>query len=126
MSHGKYDHLDLPENPTIEGLTLLLGEELVGQLSIDLGGSVVSIPQKATENSVLSFILGQEAAQKLSDIWGGMTFTVPLNVGTRAKIKRMLRDGKSVNLIARVTRSSRGLIYRVIDEEAQKNQLDMF
>jgi len=122
----KYDHLDLPESPTTEGLVMLIGQEALAQLSLDFGGSMVSIPQKAGPNSPLVFSIGREAAQKLCDIWGGMSFTVPLTAGKKTRILRLLDEKKPVNLICRLVGVSRSQVYRIIDAEASKNQLDMF
>ena len=122
----EYDHLDLPDNPTIEGLRMLIGDEALAQLSVDYGGSVISIPLKAGENSPISFSIGQRAAQKISDIWGGMSFTVPLRPGKKMQIMRHLNANTPVNKICRLVGVSRTEVYRIIAEKDADQQLDMF
>lgn len=124
--HHRYDHLELSDSPNTASLLALIGEEKLAQLSMDFGGSVVSIPQKAGENSPLAFSIGIVAAQMLSDIWGGMSFAVPLRPGKTERILRMLKDKQSINSICRIIGVSRAEVYRVITAQQSKDQYDLF
>lgn len=122
-----YEYLDLSESPTVSSLIELIGEDALAQLSIDFGGSVVSIPLVAGENSPISYCIGQELAQKLSDVWGGMPFAVPLRPGRKARVLRLLQENKPINLISRLVGISRTEIYRIQRaEEETKEQFDLF
>lgn len=124
--HHRYDHLDLSDSPNTASLVSLIGEEKLAQLSLDFGGSVISIPLKAGENSPISHSIGQKDAQKLSDVWGGMQLTVPLRPGKTARVMRMLKEHKSINLICRTVGVSRSEVYRIISADKDKSQLDLF
>lgn len=126
MAADRYDDLDLPENPTTEGLEALIGEAALAQLSIDFGGSVISIPTKVGKHSPIAFSIGVEAMQKLVDVWGGMQFSVPLNAGRKGRILRLRREGKSINLICRMVGVTRPTVYRILAEEDDKRQLALF
>jgi len=124
--HPHYDHLNLPDNPTAEAIQALIGDEAFAQLSVDFGGSMISIPLRAGEHSPLTFSIGKDMAQRLSDVWGGMTMTVPLQAGKKARIRRMLASKMPINKICRVIGVSRTQVYRVRNDELEKNQLDLF
>lgn len=126
MRHRRYDHLELSDSPNTASLMALIGEEKLAQLSLDFGGSVISIPLKAGENSPITYSIGLDAAQMLSDIWGGMSFEVPARIGKKARAVRMIRDGKPVNLIVRLTGLSRREVYRLLKKEEDQDQLNMF
>jgi hypothetical protein len=124
--HSRYDHLDLSDSPNTASLEALIGEEKLGQLSIDFGGSMLSIPVHMTEGNPIAFSIGLYDAKKLSDVWGGMQFTVPLTAGRTQRVLRLLREGKTINKISRMVGVDRSTIYRIIAAEEDKNQLDMF
>lgn len=126
MTHHRYDHLDLGDSPNTASLLALIGEQKLAQLSLDFGGSVISIPLKAGEHSPIAFSIGLDAARMLSDIWGGMQLSVPLRPGKTERILRMLRDKKPINSICRTIGVSRSEVYRVIETQENKNQLDLF
>jgi hypothetical protein len=126
MNRHRYDHLDLSDSPNTASLVALIGDEKLAQLSMDFGGSVISIPLKAGKDSPISFSIGQETAQMLSDIWGGMSFAVPLRPGKTERILRTLEETKSINRTARTLGVSRSEVYRVIEAEESKKQLDLF
>ncbi|MDX2094344.1 MAG: helix-turn-helix domain-containing protein [Alphaproteobacteria bacterium] len=126
MRHRRYDHLILSDSPNTASLLALIGDEKLAQLSLDFGGAVISIPLKVGENSPIAYSIGLPAAQMLSDIWGGMQFTVPLGVGKTERILRLISEGRPINKITRIVGVSRSTIYRIIAAEEEKNQLDLF
>ncbi len=121
-----YDHLDLPDNPTTDGLRMLIGDDALEQLSVDFGGAAISIPLRATESGPIAYCIGLEAAKRLSDIWGGMVMTVPVRPSRNARILRMYNDGVPINRIARIIGTDRSVVYRVIKASAAKDQYDLF
>ena len=120
------DSLDLSDNPTIDSLTRLIGAELMSRLSDDLGGSEISIPHRAGAHSPITVSIGLEAAQKISHVYGGMKFDVPLYPNRHEKILELWRKGMSKNLIAREVRTTRVTVYRVIDKAVKSGQLNLF
>ncbi|MBM3617507.1 MAG: helix-turn-helix domain-containing protein [Alphaproteobacteria bacterium] len=119
------EELDLPDNPTIEGLTMLIGEEALAQLSIDFGGSRMTIPLKPGEHSPIAHSIGLRNAQRLSAVWGGLQLEVPLALGRKERILRLHAQGMNNNQIARVTNLSRPYIRSVINAAAENDQLDL-
>lgn len=120
------DDLELSDNPTTDSLSLLIGEALLGQLSADLGGAEISIPYKARPNSPMSVSIGIEAAERISQVWGGMKFDVPIAAGKKSEIMRLYDLGTSKNMIARKVKVTRSHVYNVIDNALNSRQLDLF
>lgn len=121
-----FEPQDLSENPTAGSVSRLIGEALMLRLSEDLGGKVLYIPLKAGENSPITASIGIEAAQKISDVYGGLRFEVPTVLGRDATIVRLYNSGMSVTSIAHQMRISRSTIHRVIDRCLKSSQGDLF
>ena len=120
------DLQDLSENPTVESVSRLIGDAMMLRLSEDLGGKVLYIPLKAGENSPITASIGIEAAQKISNVYGGLRFQVPTVLGRDAQIMRMFNNDESVIGIAHKLRISRTTVHRVIDRCLNSSQGDLF
>lgn len=120
------DHLDLSENPTQASFEKLIGEKLFAQLSVELGGRRLYIPTVSGPNSPLAVCIGLDEAKKISDIYGGFYFEVPLRAGTRARIIEEFQAGTPKARIAAKLRCSRRGVYNVLENHFNKEQLSLF
>lgn len=120
------DLYDLPDNPTVNALRQLLGDDLLAQLSMDLGGSAVSVPHRVGEHSVLAVSVGLEAAQKIAAVYGGTNIEIPTTIGRTAAILRLRQEGLSVNAIARKLHITRRQIQRILEKAGKAHQKDLF
>lgn len=120
------DPQDLSESPTAESITRLIGDALMLRLSDELGGKLLYIPYTAGLNSPISVCIGIEAAQKISDHYGGMRFAVPTVLGRDLHILRLYDGGMSVVGIAHTLRIHRATVHRVIDRRLNSSQGDLF
>jgi len=123
-----YDELyeGLSDSPTVDSIMKLAGEDAVTKLSIDFGGKRLYIPHKPTENTPLTVSVGLVAARLIADVYGGMDFTVPVNIGKDAEIKILTAQGYSASEIARKVRCSASHVYRVRSKEVEDRQLKLF
>ena len=117
---------DLSESPTLSSLIKLAGEGAVARLSMDFGGKRLYIPHNPSENSPLSVSVGMVAARKIAEVYGGMDFTVPINIGKDAEIRILTAQGQSASQIARKVRCSLSHVYRVRSKEIEDKQLKLF
>lgn len=118
---------NLPDNPTLPGIAMLIGEEQAARISAELGGLKIYIPKTPGEHSPLSAVIGVHDAYAVSEIWGGMELVVPIKTGKRAEAVALLRAGHKVSAIVRQLRCSRGFVYGLradLDKEAQYDMFD--
>lgn len=117
---------DLDFNPTISSLTALIGEELIYSLSSQLAGRRIYIPKKPGADSPLAVVIGLDAAEKISHVYGGTAFDVPVSAGIRAKIIQLHGDDFSNVAIAEKLKISRRTVQRVLGNRRDKNQMHLF
>lgn len=117
---------DLPDNPTLPGIAMLIGQDQAARISAELGGLKVYIPKNPGEHSPLSAVIGPLDAYAISEIWGGMEIVVPVKLGKRAEAIALLRAGHKVSAIVRQLRCSRGFVYELRADLDKEAQLDMF
>ena len=120
------DNLDLSDTPTISSLKLLIGEDLLAELSIAFGGMVVSIPRNPGAHSPIASVIGLDAALKISHVYGGMNFSVPINAGIERKVLALRQQKVSVNRIAQRLSISRGRVMRILERAFLRDQLKLF
>jgi len=101
---------DLPDNPTLEAITMLVGADNAALISMELGGKRVYIPHDPGEHSVMAQVVGLDNAKKISDIYGGMRMVVPVVIGRKAEILKLCAEGYSAAEIARKVRCSHRLV----------------
>ena len=70
--------------------------------------------------------MGIAAAERLSQVWGGMSFTVPLNPGKTARALSLYENGVAKNRICRIVGISRPRLDRMIKAKENSSQLDLF
>ncbi|MBI1214532.1 MAG: helix-turn-helix domain-containing protein [Alphaproteobacteria bacterium] len=116
----------LSENPTIASVTAIIGEELMGQLSADLGGMSITLSRDPGPANPVAASIGLDAARKIGQVYAGMNFEIPLRAGVKALIMALLNEGTAVNQIARRLRVSRRMIYKVMKGYKDPNQFDLF
>jgi len=129
IDHNLYDDKlleGLSDHPSNRSVAALIGEEAFALLSRHLGGRLVYIPYRVRPGSPLAMVIGLDAAQKISDIYGGLSFEIGIVMGRKARIKQALADGMPVYQIAHRLGVSRSTINRVQAELADKNQPDLF
>ena len=118
--------LELDDTPTIGSLSKLLGEEQFEHLSRELGGKRVFIPQHPGPSSPLAACLGLDAAQKISQIYAGMMFEVPVHQGRKAEIRHLRKMGLSHSAIAHRLRITRRTVQRILNAQEDDRQMDFF
>lgn len=119
------EHDDLSEKPTLKSIATLVGEDAAAQISMDFGGRRIYVPSSPGANSPLSVCIGLDAATKIAHTYGGMEFSVPVNLGKKAEIRKLTAEGHSASYIARKVRCCQRTVYKVREEIASENQLDL-
>lgn len=132
---------DLPDNPTISAIAQVIGEPLAMQLADKRCGKRVHIPQpQSVHRADLSSVIGAEAAAKLAEIYGGMEINVPISIGKRCAVARLLqRDVDTMDIVSTVfvTRQFVYTVKKQMEEDGigglfeipvniSKNQLSLF
>lgn len=117
---------DLDFNPTISSLTALIGEDLIYVLSSKLAGRRVFIPKKLGADSPLAVVIGLDAAEKISHVYGGTAFDVPVSAGVRAKIVQLHEADHNNVAIAAKLKITRRTVQRVLSNRRDKNQMRLF
>lgn len=120
------DNLDLSDTPTIDSLRLLIGDDLLAELSIAFGGMVVTIPRRAGEHSPIACVIGLDAARKISHVYGGMNFSMPVGAGLERKVLALYQQGVSKNRIAQRLSITRMRIDRILKRAFMRDQLNLF
>lgn len=120
------DNLDLSDTPTISSLKLLIGEDLLAELSIAFGGMVVSIPRNPGAHSPIASVIGLDAALKISHVYGGMNFSMPIGAGLERKVLALYQQGISKNRIAQRLGITRPRIDRILERAFLRDQLRLF
>lgn len=120
------EQLELSENPTVEAITRLIGEELALRLFRDLGGKIIYIPLTAGQHSPITVSIGIEAAERLSKVYGGLRYQLPTVPARDAEIFRLYNSGVSILGIAHQMRLSRYTVAGVIDKRLNSTQADLF
>lgn len=120
------DPYELTENPTIESITTVIGADLMTKLSYDLGGRRLYIPNTPGPHSPLSVSVGLDAAQKISQVYGGMVFDVPIALGKKALALKMRKEGATITNIAMKTGRTERRIYQILAEDPDDSQIDLF
>ena len=113
----------LSENPTLESLRLLIGDNAVVQLSNCLGGRRLYFPKSAGPNSPIAVAIGVENVKKIGNVYGGMHMDIPLVPGKRKQIAQMLESGQPVSKIAATLYTTERTIYRIKAEIKDNRQL---
>lgn len=120
------DNLDLSDTPTIDSLKLLIGEDLLAELSVAFGGMVVTIPRQPGEHSPIASVIGLDAARKISHVYGGMNFSMPIGAGLERKVLALYQQGISKNRIAQRLGITRPRIDRILERAFLRDQLRLF
>lgn len=117
---------DLSDNPTIDSIVMLVGRGLLEKMSAELGGRRIYIPHHPGADSPMAVCIGLDAAEKISQVYGGMHFEVPIRAGVRTKILKCLDEGMPKARIAPTVGCSRRMVYKVLEEEAARQQMSLF
>lgn len=120
------EQLGLGVDPTVEGITRLIGDTLMLQLSHDLGGKQLYIPHKAGDHSPITISIGMDAAQKISEAYGGLRFEIPTTPARDAQVMRLYHAGMAHQMIAHKMRLHRKTVARIIDRRLNSAQADLF
>lgn len=121
-----FEH-DLSDNPTLESVAKLIGDDLATRLSCDFGGIRIYIPINPGEHSPVTASIGQKAANNIAQIYGGMTMKVPLTIGKRSQIRELLAQRKlSIPQIARKMKCHERTVERVKKSSPKKVELPLF
>ena len=126
MTLPDYDPDLIDIHPTVASLTALLGPELYAQLSDQLGGRRLTVSAAPGENSPITICIGMEAARRISEIYAGCVFDVPLQAGRNARILKLYHEGLPVVRIPNAVGCSYRTVRRVLDAEKDKHQMDLF
>lgn len=86
------EYEDLSENPTLDSIAKIIGVENAAKLSKDFGGRRLHIPGTPGEHSPITVSIGLDLAEKISQIYGQMSFDVPLNFALRKQIAYLLEN----------------------------------
>lgn len=113
----------LTDSPTRISIEKLIGEELFEQLSGELGGCQLYIPANPSDGCPLAVCVGIEAARKMGEVWGGMEYEVPVLVGRRQKIIKMLDAGIPIVRVSAHLRISIRTVRRIASSLQPDNQL---
>lgn len=113
-------------NPSISMIEELIGAELLGQLSRDLGGRLLYIAATQGENSVLAESIGLDAAKKIAEAYGGMTLKIPLGPGVHQEILDLHRQGMKIIRISHKLKRSISTVSRVIHAAEDDKQTKLF
>jgi len=103
----------------------IIGREAVAKLVLHFGGRRVYVPQAGGPNSILARVIGEEATDKLADLWGSSSVAVPSDSSVRnqgAVLERSLA-GKTVSVIARETGLTERRVYQIRAELRAAGQL---
>lgn len=129
--------LDYAASPTLTTLRETIGEKLTIKLVMAKGGTDVYLPERVTEQSALSRIIGAEAASELVKVFGNHRhLEVPtgkgLSHGRRidpVHVIKLGRLGLSVDMIARrlscTARQVRNIAAKIRSKQ-KSSQLDLF
>lgn len=117
---------DLDFNPTVSSLTALIGEELIFSLSQQLAGRRIYIPRKPGSNCPLAVAIGLDAALKISHVYGGSAFDVPVAAGMHSQIIKLHEaECNNVEIAARL-KTTRRTVQKVIAKYRERKQMDLF
>jgi len=86
-------------------LSGIMGEKAAVQLSVVFGGARIYVPVAADPDGWLSKAIGGAAANALCRAYGGEQTDIPVGPGKsvrlRERIESMVKEGKTLNQIAR-------------------------
>lgn len=107
---------DLPENPTLSALAMLIGEKLTLRLAAQKYGQRLYIPKKVNATSPIARTIGEAALAKVVGVYGGLMMEVPTSIGRRAAVASMILDGREFNDIVKEVYCSRRFVTKVNKE----------
>jgi len=116
----------LSDNPTIDALRLIIGDDAVLSLSEALGGLRVYFPYHPGKNSPVAVAVGLDNAIKIGNIYGGMHMDVPITLGKKSQILEMLAKGHTIEHIAIKARCTIRRVYQIKSEIADNKQTSLF
>tara|TARA_B100000686_G_scaffold296912_1_gene328827 strand:+ start:725 stop:1150 length:426 start_codon:yes stop_codon:yes gene_type:complete len=109
------DDIDLPLNPTLDAIMLLIGEELATVLADKFSGQRIYFPQK-TGDCRIARAIGYDALEIVIDVYGGLMMEVPVSIGRKAAVIRLLNRGNSVAEVISTLHCTRNYVYNVQKE----------
>jgi hypothetical protein len=105
----------LTEEPAFNSIVQLIGFYRAAKMCNDFGGKRIYISKNSTEKSVLSKMIGIEAAQKISSVYDGFMWDIPTSPG-RVFIMLCVAEGKINSVEAsHELRCSRQTVYRNVN-----------
>lgn len=104
-----------------------IGAESAGELARRFGGTTVYVPREIGEHHPLRVALGAATAEKLAAWCGGSRLNVPKRPERHARVRQLHRAGSlTIAGIALETGYSERHVYRLIQGEADRDQLELF
>ena len=104
-----------------------IGDEAAHVLAEHFGGTTVYVPREVSENHDLCLKLGADIANKIASWYGGSRLDVPKRAHRHAVVRQLARAGNLTRAgIARKTGYSERQIYRLLSEESDDRQPDLF
>lgn len=103
-----------------------IGEGAARQLAKKLGGTTVYVPLAIGEHHPLCVVLGREGADRLRGWAGGLRIAVPKQAERRARVLELHRRALTSAEIAAETGYSQRHVFRLLREDADDRQPDLF
>ncbi len=109
------ENLDLPYNPTMSAMMELIGEQHAVLLAAEFSGQRIYFPRKV-KNCKIARKIGYEALERIVAVYGGMMMEVPVSIGRKAAVARLLNRDCSVMDVVTSLHCTRNYVYKVKKE----------
>lgn len=101
--------------PLLNKIADVAGEDAAHAIGMAKAGQQIYIPERAKPDHWLCELVGQTAAEKISEVWGSKYIEIPPALGGDKKrraetIARLIAEGYSINKIVQMTGVSRSTV----------------
>ncbi len=104
-----------------------IGADAAMKLSAKFGGRRLYIPKQIPANDAIAVVIGAAAAADLARYFHGTSITFPARPGKRDLVLTLAAKGTLTNSrIAEEVGVSERMVYRILAEEADRRQPDLF
>lgn len=103
-----------------------IGAESARQLIEAFGGTRIFVPRQIGLDHEIAKAIGRDAAERMASLFHGATLTLPISSRRRRRVLELQAQGKTRQEIARQSGYHERQVYRILGEEKDARQGDLF
>jgi len=129
LSDDELEDIIFSEYPARVSMEKIIGKDHFEELTKQRGGRRIYIPETGERSTILSLIITNKQVERLSSVYGGIYYFVPVYEEKKDRVRLYLSEGYDANKIAEMVGCTVRYVFFVknaILNEQPDNQADLF